>query len=297
MKKYFMGLKWNGENQLFMHLKDCFDDSDEYVSIPKVIYVRKINSKKCIGAINPYTMEYISCNNTVVENQTQCYKCMHLFDFYKCIRCHGENCLAKNRDVINYCNTSHFVYLAYFSKEKIKVGTASEIRKYDRLVEQGAIFSIFIAKTPNGKIARQIEKSIIDNGIAGVVTTVFKMKNIVLDNSLEEIKKLLLRKYQEIIGYVDDENVQYLIEPEFNHFDMIRQDIDNSMLSHIEQIDLFSSKTNSIREFNISNNYDIIEGKFLFAVGKIIALDNNGRVELYDSKKLEGFLLDFTNLE
>ena len=78
---------------------------------------------------------------------------------------------------------------------------------------------------------------------------------------------------------------------------MIRQDIDNSMLSHIEQIDLFSSKTNSIREFNIPNDYDFIEGKFLFAVGKIIALENNGRVELYDSKKLEGFLLDFTNVE
>ena len=41
---------------------------------------------------------------------------------------------------------------------KLKVGTASEIKKYERLLEQGALFSILIAKTPTGKIARVIEK-------------------------------------------------------------------------------------------------------------------------------------------
>ena len=121
-----------------------------------------------------------------------------MFDFYKCVRCHGNDCYVKNGDVLKYCNTPHYVYLAYFPNGKIKVGTASEIKKYNRLLEQGAVFSISTAKTPTGKIARQIEKNIIDNGITGAVTTTYKMKNIVFDNEEKLIRKELIEKYKDI---------------------------------------------------------------------------------------------------
>lgn len=51
-----------------------------------------------------------------------------MYDFYKCVKCHGDNCYAKNKDVLKYCNSPHYVYLAYFNGNKIKVGTASEIK-------------------------------------------------------------------------------------------------------------------------------------------------------------------------
>ena len=296
MKKYFMGLEWKDSCNQIMHLNDADTNLDEYVMIPAYLDVEKMKSKKCIGAINPLTREYINCHKIIDEKQTQCYACMHMFDFYNCIRCHGEKCMSKDNEVISYCNTSHYVYLAYFSKDKIKVGTASEIRKYDRLLEQGAVYSIFIAKTPTGKIARQIEKSIIDNGIPGIVTTLFKMKNIALDSDAEAIRKQLFEKHQLVLEFIDDEMAKYFIEPEFNHFDSIRNNIEGSMLLQNSQMDLFSTELSGIRPYNISKSVDYIIGKFLFAVGKIIAIENNGIVELHDSKKMEGFLFEFKNV-
>lgn len=35
----------------------------------------------------------------------------------------------------------------------------------------------------------------------------------------------------------------------------------------------------------------------MFAVGKILALENNGIVELIDTKKLEGYLFNFENMK
>ena len=168
MKKYFIGLDWIDEYTPLLHLKDYITKSDERVYIPEEFVIRRLDKNICIGTINPYTNEYVSCDNFVEENQKQCSKCKYMFDFYKCVRCHGQKCYAENSNVLKYCNMPHYVYLAYFPNNKIKVGTASETKKYIRLLEQGALYSIFIAKTPNGKIARQIEKNIIDHKILNI---------------------------------------------------------------------------------------------------------------------------------
>ena len=296
MKKYFMGIKWLDAFHPVIHLKDYSSHSEEDVLIPDSWETVKLKSKICSGAVNPLTREHFSCNKLIEENQTQCYSCMHKFDFYNCVRCHGDDCMSKDNDVISYCNTPHYVYLVYFSRDKIKVGTASEVRKYDRLLEQGAIFSVFIAKTPTGKIARQIEKNIIDSGISGTVTTSFKMKNLVFTESTEEIREQLLKTYQIVSKYIDEENSMYLIEPEFNHFENIQKSIENCMQSQSGQIDMFGSQLHGTRDYEISKESDCMVGRFLFAVGKIVAFENNGVVQLHDSKKWEGYLFDFKNV-
>ena len=297
MKKYFMGLKWIVDKQQpIMHLKDYTSNRDEYVRIPNNFDVQKMKARICSGTINPLTQEYFPCNKLIVGKQIQCYSCMHKFDFYNCVICHGNNCTAKDDEVTNYCNTSHYVYLAYFSKDKVKVGTASEVRKYDRLLEQGAIFSVFIARTPTGKIARQIEKNIIDNGIVGTVSTTYKMKNLVINTSIEDIRRQLIETYQLIIKAVDDENKEYLIQPEFNCFYNILNQIQKNMLSQEIQIDMFVNQINSTKNYEILNECDDIIGKFLFVVGRIIALEHNGVIQLHNSKKWEGLLFDFRDV-
>lgn len=297
MKKYFIGLCWNEEYKPFFHLKDYKSGLDEFVNIPRELLFELINQKICVGTINPYTREYISCNNIVEGNNSQCNHCKYMFDFYKCVRCHGEDCYVKNKDVLKYCNTSHYVYLAYFPNKKIKVGTASEIKKYNRLLEQGAIFSIFIAKTPTGKIARQIEKNIIDNGISGAVTTTYKMKNMIFDNDETLIKKELIEKYKDILKLLSEDNKKYLIEPEFNSFSEIRDKIDNNMLSSNMQVNLFDEESQQIKPYIIKKEFNRISGTYLFCIGKVLAIENNGIIELIDTKKLEGYLFEFKNIK
>ena len=297
MKKYFIGLCWNEEYKPYFHLKDYESGLDEFVNIPRELLFELINQKICVGTINPYTREYISCNNIVEGNNSQCNHCKYMFDFYKCVRCHGEDCYVKNKDVLKYCNTSHYVYLAYFPNKKIKVGTASEIKKYNRLLEQGAIFSIFIAKTPTGKIARQIEKNIIDNGISGAVTTTYKMKNMIFDNDETLIKKELIEKYKDILKLLSEDNKKYLIEPEFNSFSEIRDKIDNNMLSSNMQVNLFDEESQQIKPYIIKKEFNRISGTYLFCIGKVLAIENNGIIELIDTKKLEGYLFEFKNIK
>ena len=297
MKKYFIGLCWNEECKPYFHLRDYESGLDEFINIPQELLVERNNKKICVGTINPYTREYISCGNIIEDNNSQCNQCKYMFDFYKCVRCHGEDCYVKNEDVLKYCNTPHYVYLAYFSNEKIKVGTASEVKKYNRLLEQGALFSIFIAKTPTGKIARQIEKNIIDNGISGAVTTSYKMRNMIFDNDETTIKKELIEKYKDILKSVSDDNKQYLIEPEFNSFYDIKDKIDDSMLFTNIQFNLFDEESKQIRQYIIKKEFDKISGTYLFCVGKILAIENNGIIELIDTKKLEGYLFEFKNIK
>lgn len=297
MKKYFVGLCWNKEYKPYFHLKDYESGLDEFIDIPQELLIERLNQKICIGTINPYTREYISCNNIIDDNSSQCNRCKYMFDFYKCVRCHGNDCYVKNEDVLKYCNTPHYVYLAYFSNEKIKVGTASEEKKYNRLLEQGAIFSIFIAKTPTGKIARQIEKNIIDNGITGAVTTTYKMKNIVFDKDERLIRKELMEKYKDILNLFAGDNKKYLIEPEFNSFSKIKDKIDNNMLSLNMQVNLFDEENKRIKPYIIKKELNRIFGEYLFCIGKVLAVGNNGTIELIDTKKMEGYLFEFENIK
>lgn len=297
MKKYFIGLCWNEEFKPYFHLKDFESEIDEFIDIPQEFLAERINQKMCIGTLNPYTREYITCNNIIEEEQTQCNQCKYIFDFYKCVRCHGGNCYVKREDVLKYCNTPHYIYLAYFPNEKIKIGTASEIKKYNRLLEQGALFSIFIAKTPTGRIARQIEKNIIDNGISGAVTTAYKMKNIIFDKDESNIKKELMEKYKYILKYVSNENKHYLIEPEFNSFNEIKDKIDNNMLLENVQFNLFEEESKQVKPYIIKKEFKRISGTYLFCIGKILAIENNGITELIDTKKLEGYLFEFNNIK
>lgn len=298
MKKYFIGIIWKNETTPLLHLKDFTTYEDEYMEVPSSFNIERIDKKICIGTINPYTRQYVGCNNLIDNSQLQCDKCKYMYDFYKCVKCHGDNCYVKNKDVLKYCNSPHYVYLAYFNGNKIKVGTASEVKKYERLLEQGALFSIFIAKTPTGKIARKLEKLIIDYGISGLVTTNYKMKNIVsYSNDKVEVLKKLTDKYKEILKIIPNDYQKYLMEPEINTYDDLENKINNTMLVKEEQLNIFTSTIFNVREYNIKKDFNTIVGKYLFIVGKILALYNNGIIELIDIKKIEGCLFEVKNVD
>lgn len=297
MKKYFIGIKWKDETTPIFHIKDFNNNNDEFINIPNEIDLEFLNQKVCIGSINPYTREYFGCDSIIDGNESQCIKCKYKFDFYKCVRCHGNDCYVKNLDVLKYCDTPHFVYLTYFFGNKIKVGTASEIKKNDRLLEQGALFSMFIAKTPTGKLARIIEKEIMNLGITGAVTTSYKMNNIIDSTySYDEIMFKLKKEYQNVIEKIPKEYKKYIINPEIIYHSEIEKNIKSKMLLENEQISLFEMEKFKKAEYIIIKDFNCIKGKYLFAIGKIIALEHEGIIYLLDTKKIEGFLFDFKSL-
>ena len=121
------------------------------------------------------------------------------------------------------------------------------------------------------------------------------MKNLIFDESMEDVKNELIKYYQLITRIVSKENSIYLIYPEFNCFTSILDKVKKHMLSETNQIDLFCMQSSKVNEHKILKDSSHVVGDFLFAVGKIIALSNDGVIQLCDSKKWEGFLVDFKN--
>ncbi len=85
----------------------------------------------------------------------------------------------------------HVVYLALFDTNIIKVGVAKKTRKVLRQIEQGAHFTAFIAETPDGIKARQIETLIRNNGLQDKVKVSRKKDLLMPEISDSEGKALL----------------------------------------------------------------------------------------------------------
>ncbi|CAN7477579.1 DUF2797 domain-containing protein [Arthrobacter sp. LjRoot14] len=56
-----------------------------------------------------------------------------------------------------YLMQQHWLYVATFANGASKVGTASNLRKWNRLAEQGAVAARYIARTDDGRVVRILE--------------------------------------------------------------------------------------------------------------------------------------------
>ncbi len=59
-----------------------------------------------------------------------------------------------------YLDQPHWLYVATFADGSTKVGTASNLRKRARLVEQGAVVAQYVAHTRDGRIVRILEDEV-----------------------------------------------------------------------------------------------------------------------------------------
>ena len=124
------------------------------------------------------------------------------------------------------------------------------------------------------------------------------LKNIVFyPNDKVEVLKKLTDKYKEILKIVPNDYQKYLIEPEVNTYDDLESKINNAMLVKENQLSIFNSTMFSAREYNIKKDFNTIIGKYLFIIGKVLAIDNDGLIELIDIKKIEGYLFEFKNID
>jgi hypothetical protein len=56
-----------------------------------------------------------------------------------------------------YLSQQHWLYIATFADGASKVGTASNLRKWNRLAEQGAVVARYVARADDGRIVRVLE--------------------------------------------------------------------------------------------------------------------------------------------
>lgn len=190
------------------------------------------------------------------------------------------------------------MYLAYFANDKLKVGTAASYRRYERLLEQGALYSIFLAKVPNGRLARKIENEVSRLGVTTRVNASYKINNFVIDRSQEEIDQMLMEEYQTILEKISEQCREYLIKPEYNNFTNISDKVRSNLLEESRQLNLFGGMDEpEHKEYDKVSKPENIDGEIKAVVGSLVLLKRNNKYSVVNMKSLEGWIVDFKRRE
>lgn len=265
------------------------------------IEIKKTMEKHCKGYYDLLKREIVPCQSftDLTESEyCQCKACQTKSGFDLCLGCNGSICRTNSDTARKFCNEEHHVYLAYFANDKLKVGTAASYRKYERLLEQGAVYSIFLAQTPNGKIARQLESRISNLGITSRVNSSYKMNNFIIDKEQKEIDKMLMKEYEFILQRIDDKCKKYFIKPEYNNFTNISDKVKQNLLEESRQLNLFGGMDEpEHKEYSKVSKPESISGEIMATVGSLILLMKNNKYSVVNMKNLEGWIVDFKKRE
>ena len=257
------------------------------------IEIEKAEKRYCIGYYDLFNRKNIPCTfyeELTGSEYTQCKQCKIKSGVSLCLGCNGSVCKTNSDKAKQFCNQEHYVYLAYFPNDKLKVGTAVYYRRHERLLEQGAIYSIFLAKTKNGKLARRLETEISNIGIVQKVNTSYKINNIIINRNSEDIKNILINEYENIKNKIDEGYKSYLTEPEYNNFEIIYNIVKENLIKKTEQINLFGdNEVEECIDYKKILNPEYIKGEIIATIGNLILLKEDNIYSVLNMKKLEGW--------
>ena len=177
------------------------------------------------------------------------------------------NSVSARQEKIN--QQPHFVYLAYFSPEVIKVGISQEERGIRRLLEQGARLALKLETFSSALIARQYEAKIAR--LEGIMETVAASKKLELikhplDTAAAEktLADALVRIHHQL--GLDFPNREFITCEDYFH-------TDGRDLSSV--IDMTGNST--------------MAGTVVSTIGPILITDYDGQLLAYNVKKFIGY--------
>jgi hypothetical protein len=92
----------------------------------------------------------------------QCEQCFVMDDFRLMHDFHRNGQVPPG--LRSYLMQQHWLYVATFANGASKVGTASDLRKWQRLAEQGAVVASYIARAADGRVVRILEDLVTRDG-------------------------------------------------------------------------------------------------------------------------------------
>ena len=179
---------------------------------------------------------------------------------------------------------NHLVYLALFDKELIKVGVSGKSRKELRQLEQGSHHTLFIAETPDGTAARQIETLFRKSGLLDKIKPsqkkdflcpeITKAEGEQVLNKLFQKHKNALKDYPHLEGFL-------LNPPEF--FSWKKQYGLNNIIQNSKPL-----------QFVSLSEGESISGKIITIKGPFIVLETEQELFSISMKNFFGRMVDFT---
>lgn len=106
--------------------------------------------RRCVGYAGPDGPR--PCPDRAVPIGTRCAACERRDVALPCITCDGFRCPTLVPEVRRRCQSTHHLYLACFGDPRLKVGTASHLRRDQRVIEQGPLAAARVAEGPGPRI-------------------------------------------------------------------------------------------------------------------------------------------------
>lgn len=202
---------------------------------------------------------------TVDEKYENCLKCRDKTGFNPAF--YNANSVSAQQEKIN--QNPHFVYLAYFAPNVIKVGISQEERGIRRLLEQGARLAIKLETFSSALIARQYEAKI--SKLDGIAETLPVYKKL----------ELIKQPFDRAAG--ERKLRQKLLEIE----QKIGVSFPKSELIPCE--DYFQTAGVDLSRVVLMKDCGQLVGHVRSVIGSIVITDYDGQLLAYNIKKLIGY--------
>ena len=201
----------------------------------------------------------------VDEKYENCLKCRDKTGFNPAF--YNASSVSVQQEKIN--QNPHFVYLAYFAPNVIKVGISQEERGIRRLLEQGARLAVKLETFSSALIARQYEAKIS------------KLDRIAETLPVHKKMELIKLPFDRAAG--ERELRQKLLEIE----QKIGVSFPKSELIPCE--DYFQTAGVDLSRVVLMKNYSQLVGRVRSVIGSIVITDYDGQLLAYNIKKLIGY--------
>jgi uncharacterized protein DUF2797 len=157
------GVSWS-DRQPYLEL---IDTDSQFRRIP--LFGRRLGIR--VVAPGPYCLGYsgavggvltwVACpRRNLATSGQQCEECVAKDEFRFAHHAHLGGYVPDA--LAAYLKQPHWVYVATFADATTKVGTASDGRQAARLDEQGAAMATYVARAPDGRVARVLEDAVTE---------------------------------------------------------------------------------------------------------------------------------------
>lgn len=149
--------------------------------------------KSCLGhhkVHGPADRDHVPCPaRTDATKGSQCERCFVLDDSRLIHDFHRGGRVPPGLRA--YLMQPHWLYVATFANGASKVGTASHLRKWNRLAEQGAVVARYVARANDGRVVRLLEDLVTrDAGLPQQVRSAAKAAALVAPAAAVELDAL-----------------------------------------------------------------------------------------------------------
>ena len=191
-----------------------------------------------------------------------------------------------NEQDLDLIRGEHLVYIAFLGKDLLKIGVCKKERKALRQLEQGSFFTLFIAETPDGISARQIETLFKRSGIADKIKKSQKKNFICPDVDVSEAESLMRKTFEDYQSSLSEHPHlrEFLMnDPEF---------VDWGKVYGLPYVERNSKPFHAVK----LQKSESVSGKIVAIKGPFLCFETSDELVSVCIKDTCGYTVDFSNI-